>query len=78
MKPYKQSCVDNAARAINAHQHAKGTVIMENDEDIEEDITDILPDLLHYCEKHKVDFDVCAALAKDHYRYEITEEEQTA
>jgi hypothetical protein len=39
----------------------------------EEIATDLIADLMHFCDVEKIDFSRCLAIAQDHYREETTE-----
>lgn len=42
----------------------------EHNDGIELAISDLLADLMHYCDADAIDFNVCLARAQDHFREE--------
>lgn len=44
------------------------------DEDRKTQITDLLCNLMHFCDIEKIDWNRCVALAQDHYTEEVAEE----
>ncbi len=63
--------MDNQTRAhaalcaIAAHQETKGC--KPETEIYDEDVTDLLTDIMHFCQHNKLDFDQCLSMATDHY-----------
>lgn len=61
--------------AIAAYQETKGCNV-DKDGSNEEDVTDLLADLMHYCQKNGADFDICLSMAESHYQEERTAPER--
>ncbi len=51
--------------AIAVHQETKG--VKAETEIYDEDVTDLLADIMHFCQHNKIDFDQCLSMATDHY-----------
>lgn len=67
----------NADRAtagqMGLEAYAK-SVNMADEEPHEMNLTDLLADLMHFCDREQIDFHSCVARAHDHYREEVREE----
>lgn len=63
--PLRETRAGLAARAIAAHQDAS-----QGNDEPEECLVDLLTDLLHYADKHRLDFAGCERMARGYYSSE--------
>ena len=57
-----------SARALGALTYYKGSCLYESGPaGSEEDVTDLLTDLRHYCARNKIDFEHLANISHAHY-----------
>ena len=67
--------VDSAEAALMAHttQHSDREPNIWNIEQTEQDLTDLLTNLRHFCDYARLNFDLCLRLSQDHHRAEVEE-----
>jgi len=69
-------CAEFARQAIRAHASAKASAKGKQFDPNPAycDLPDFLADLLHFCRKHNIDFDLALASARGHFTAEVAEE----
>jgi hypothetical protein len=72
--PTNRNRADWASIAIDAYASAVNAA----DEEPELNVSDLLCDLMHYCNVEQIDWHRCVARAQDHYREEVAENLQSA
>lgn len=60
----------NRQRVDLAREALKPFLVSQGPADREDAVTDLVTNLMHYCNRHRIRFRDCARRAKDHYRAE--------
>jgi hypothetical protein len=72
--PDPEDMNDNRAdwAGLAIHKFAQTTGMDEANEDNDTILSDMLTDILHWCDRNKVDFDECLSVARSNYVDETT------